>query len=751
MTQNRIHRAALRFLLPSFALVLASSCNDRALRPLNPCTSAGTQARLEIDPVDSVDLLFMIDNSGSMREEQEKLRRELPRMVTALVTGDTDGDGVRDGPVVSSLRVGIVTSDMGVGGVGAADPVHRAIATCGWDGSTYDSARANYGDDGILRRAARDPSVPGPPTTYDCDLDTNGQGDSVTAAMLPDYLTFAAGGNQAAQDEFVRRVACLANVGIGGCVFEQQLESVLKGVTPPSESNALVGGAFHFGNGETARSFGHGAGSDPGDASAANASWFRDDSLLAIVLVTDEDDCSASDPRVFDYGSTDVGIDDAYDVYQAQTRCVRYQDQLVHPVDRYVRGLIARRAGHEGRLVFAAITGVPPDLTDEEGEGVENLSTILADARMGVTLQPAERTVNAVVTNVPDAEIAPACQHALATSPALVATADLSTGSATLTNVTVTGGTPIAGMSVSGPGMQPGNTVRGVTGTGPYTLQLSSRPTAAMTGATLTLQALDVSAVPGRRIVGVAAGLAALSASSIVQSICVDDFRPAVRNILRLIQSGLVASCLPRELIRNGDDQVACDVFVTLPEGRTCDEPALAGTYSRAPADQQTVVIDGVTRARCRMVQLPTTPTDGVTAGGTGWYYDDFTDERVIDCAGLTQRIGFATGSKPPDGSLVNSGCLQPVQDGDLELDIGAACTTGCSFTDDDARGRFALRYDLLGRDVDVASDFRCEPVSNTCQIHCDTDANCPGGYVCYDAGGSTEPICVNPVCGQGF
>lgn len=737
----------LRFLL---ACSLLAGCNDRPLRPLRPCTLAGSAGRLEVTPVESVDLLFMIDDSGSMREEQEKLRRELPRMVTALLTGDLDQDGERDGPNVSSLRVGIVTSDMGVGGV-------SGIPGCGTAGPVYDAERAHYGDDGVLRRASRETLVDGTPG-YDCDLDADSVPDSVALAQLPEYLTFG-GGDEDAHDEFLRRVACFANVGTGGCAFEQPLESVLKAVTPPSESGALLGGAFHHAAGEIERSFGHGRGTDVVDADAENASWFRDDSLLAIVLVTDEDDCSASDPRVFDYDSDEPGYDDPFDAITSQTRCVRYGGELVHPVERFVQGLLARRAGRESHLVFAAITGIPADLTDEGDEGTDNLDAILADARMANTLQVGERYWDGAWTNVPDAEIAPACQHALAGGPTLTAIVSLSTESASLTDVTFSGGTPVVGMGVTGPGMQAGNTIRSVTGTGPYTVRLSSRPTMAAAGVTLTFSTLDVSAVPGRRIVEVARGLAERTetsegASSIVQSICVDDFRPAVGRILRLIQRGLSASCLPRPLIRTAADIVACDVFVTLPEGRYCSDPDLAATYSQDPADIETVSVEGVSRTRCTMTQLPIDPNastgPSVPTSGTGWYYDDFTPERVVACAGGMQRIAFAEGSEPPEGSIVHSACVQSVQDGDLALDVGAACTNACRFPTEAALNAFTLQYDLAERGFDATTDFRCEPVSNTCQIHCRSDAECPGSYVCWDDGGATEPICVNPVCGDG-
>ena len=38
-----------------------------------------------------LDLLFVVDNSASMHQEQAALRREFPRLVEVLTTGDRDG------------------------------------------------------------------------------------------------------------------------------------------------------------------------------------------------------------------------------------------------------------------------------------------------------------------------------------------------------------------------------------------------------------------------------------------------------------------------------------------------------------------------------------------------------------------------------------------------------------------------------------------------------------------------------------
>jgi MYXO-CTERM domain-containing protein len=61
-------------------------------------------------------------------------------------------------------------------------------------------------------------------------------------------------------------LACIATLGIGGCGFEQQLASVRRALDP---------------------------------AQVMNAGFLRDDAALAIVIISDEDDCSASDPLIF--------------------------------------------------------------------------------------------------------------------------------------------------------------------------------------------------------------------------------------------------------------------------------------------------------------------------------------------------------------------------------------------------------------------------------------------------------------------
>ena len=69
------------------AALLLGGCLERELKPLNPCLVSGVVAEIAVTNIDKVDLLFVIDNSGSMREEQKALRAQFPKLVSLLTSG----------------------------------------------------------------------------------------------------------------------------------------------------------------------------------------------------------------------------------------------------------------------------------------------------------------------------------------------------------------------------------------------------------------------------------------------------------------------------------------------------------------------------------------------------------------------------------------------------------------------------------------------------------------------------------------
>ncbi len=292
------------------------------------CDAAGLPPIVETDL--DLDLLFVVDNSGSMAQEQVALTENFPRMIRSLATGDLDGDGTPDFPPVRDLHVGVVTTDMGTRGM--------VVPTC------RDPER---GEDGVLRTAGL--------TSAGC------------MATYPSFLTFAPATGSV--DALARDFACVAVAGTGGCGMEQPLEAALKALTPSTSTIRFYPDTTGHGDGP-------------------NAGFVRPDSFLAIVVVTDEDDCSARDPELFN--PTSVVYTD-----QLFLRCAFHEDAL-HPVERYVDGLRALRSDRPERLLVAAIAGVPADLlTDPAGPDFEG---ILADSRMQVR-----------VSLISGAELVPAC------------------------------------------------------------------------------------------------------------------------------------------------------------------------------------------------------------------------------------------------------------------------------------------------------------------------------------------------------
>ncbi len=264
----------------------------------------------------TVDLLLVIDNSNSMTEEQASLAEALPTLLGALGSGDVDGDGAADTQPVDDLRMGVITTDMGA----TVEP----FPTC-----------AGRGDDGVLltRGSA---THPGCAATHPAFLDFDPTVDDVTRAA--------------------EQVACATSVGTGGCGWEQHLEAILKALTPSTGPIEFFAGT------------GHGDG--------ANAGFRRAGALLAILVVSDEDDCSIADPEIMDSSSSTYSAD-------LNLRCFLYPS-AVHGIARYASELAYEEP------VFAVLAGVPADLNGVAATG--GYDPLLADPRMVERVDPTMAT-----------------------------------------------------------------------------------------------------------------------------------------------------------------------------------------------------------------------------------------------------------------------------------------------------------------------------------------------------------------------
>ena len=71
-TLDRVCRSAAFFAALGFSLGM-SACNDHPLEPLDKVISAASNDEIDLPAKTKLDFLFLIDNSGSMCEEQKNL------------------------------------------------------------------------------------------------------------------------------------------------------------------------------------------------------------------------------------------------------------------------------------------------------------------------------------------------------------------------------------------------------------------------------------------------------------------------------------------------------------------------------------------------------------------------------------------------------------------------------------------------------------------------------------------------------
>lgn len=329
--------------------------------------AGGVDAGPPPPPPNDLDVLIQMDDSNSVTEEQWRFLSNLPRFVTAVMTGDVDGDRTPDAEPFDSLRVGVVTSDMGTGGF--------PVPTC--EGS-------RFGRDGVL-------STTGHTQIMGCT-------DS-----YPSFLEYSAA---TSLDDYVRDLGCVGTVGTGGCGFEQPLEATLKALTPRA---ATAGTAPGF---EPMRFFdetgGHGDG--------LNAGFLRDDSTLVILMMVVEDDCAAADPDLYNIDSTRYSDD-------LNLRCHLHGDEALHPVSRYVDGFLQLRR-YPNHLVFVPIGGIPADLATVPGEPTRwgpltSDDPAIRDDRMEQRIEPSMPTRFTPSCNEPGTGLAFAPHRILSTAEGL--------------------------------------------------------------------------------------------------------------------------------------------------------------------------------------------------------------------------------------------------------------------------------------------------------------------------------------------
>jgi hypothetical protein len=174
------------------ALLLPGCQGSEERRAPEACPGATLLELDYVPPTTRMDILVVVDNAGSVAEQQANLANCFPELIESLL--DPPEDPVTGSPEhvrVTDLHVGVVSTDMGSGGY--------ELVTC--DDSVD-------GDDGVLLHTPN-PSITGCEDAY------------------PPYLSYERDEPDPEWIEWMRLAfGCIETIGIDGCGIQQPLKAM---------------------------------------------------------------------------------------------------------------------------------------------------------------------------------------------------------------------------------------------------------------------------------------------------------------------------------------------------------------------------------------------------------------------------------------------------------------------------------------------------------------------------------------------
>ncbi len=248
-------RSLLNLALFAATVLPTAGCLDHPLKDVSLQSEGEIINELQVDTRRKVDILFVIDDSGSMGEEQAALAANFSAFVEVLEDPDVDAD----------YRIGITTTDNGHPGCWESTPEGGALQLRSCRTHIDDFVFSPNTNDEIDRREEACletcPEALADLTTLPSWLDPQqpGVGDERARPWLergrgrtnvPEGVTTA------------QALGCWGPQGINGCGYESPLESMHKALRRSST------------DGEDGQGF------------------LREDALLQVVFITDEADCS---------------------------------------------------------------------------------------------------------------------------------------------------------------------------------------------------------------------------------------------------------------------------------------------------------------------------------------------------------------------------------------------------------------------------------------------------------------------------
>jgi hypothetical protein len=282
-------------------------------------------------PWAAVDVLLVVDNSGSMSEEQAIFATSVFKLVNSLVAPLPNSLW----PAADDVRVAVVSTDMGLqwggnpyqDGDGWPTGLPQGCSAVGDDGrfKSYLQGKTINLQSGVI---PCDESNAQCPPGWDCEqigvggigvcLEPNDNGANQACPAFDG--TWAETNGQDPNDVLAMQVACLSALGTSGCGFEQQLQSAAVAVSREDQ-----------------------------------AEFIRNDALLAVILVTDEEDCSIENKALFSVPEIQNQADRKVNI-----ACnLDQNEQYLYSTTSFYQRLVDAKQGRISGVVFGAIVGVP--------------------------------------------------------------------------------------------------------------------------------------------------------------------------------------------------------------------------------------------------------------------------------------------------------------------------------------------------------------------------------------------------------
>ncbi|MCP4606371.1 MAG: hypothetical protein GY847_38645 [Proteobacteria bacterium] len=288
-----------------------------------------------------VDLLLVVDNSGSMEQEQGILATSVYTLINSLVNPIKDPDWPFQ--PIENMRVAMVSSDLGL----QYGPDHSTkgfpygdtvVTSC-----TDDDPK---GDDGRFQDDMP-PSIDIETGQINCETD-GGQCPSskwncidgkcispsqdkkpVNCLETTSDSLWTETSVENRNSDLARQIACMSKLGTNGCGKEAQLEAAVVALSKDSQK-----------------------------------SFIKEDHLLVVLIVSDEEDCSIKDKGLFETDQWQSGtrISDAEGSGMLNVACnlpKSNEDNFLFGTNRYWAELIRMKESNASGVIFGAIVGVP--------------------------------------------------------------------------------------------------------------------------------------------------------------------------------------------------------------------------------------------------------------------------------------------------------------------------------------------------------------------------------------------------------